>query len=200
LILEAANIYSDATNGPERAAGLQALAAAGALLSTLVLVGITAWYAALTKKIALQSVPSVFVEVVGEWRWQTGGEVPFPNIIGFDLNSLHPMPDGYEARIGLRMRNDSNVVAHIDDVKFELETAAIHLPIQFGGGQPPTTVEPYASAYVSVSADWLRDAYTVAAADPAAINFRATITLGSGAIAHSPWTNATALVARGEAQ
>ncbi|MFN8021168.1 MAG: hypothetical protein U0Q03_06520 [Acidimicrobiales bacterium] len=140
------------------------------------------------------------VEVVGEWCWRGGGDVPFVNIVGFSVDTLYPMPEGYEARIGLRTRNDSNVIAYVEDVKFELETGPIHLPIQFGGGHAPPNVERYDSSYTSVSADWLRDAYTLAPADPAAVKFRATITLGSGAVAHSPWTSARVLVAFGEAQ
>lgn len=178
---------NDLTSG-EEASVLQAFGGAAALVATVALVGITAWYAALTAGMLKQSGPIVAVELRGAWINVHGGGAITAPIKAF---SPKPPEDGFNIpMLAIVLRNSGNAAAEITQVAVgsdaEWAWVAPKAPV---GPSCPLTLGPHSTITCYVDIDGFVAAakayHEVIAA--ATTKMRGVAELGSGAKPHSVW-------------
>lgn len=129
----------------ERAAVLQALAAAGALAGTAALVGVTAHYAWVTARILESGGPIIHVELKQAWIHASGGgSIIMPLARG--LLSKHPDPEYPRFMFAVEVRNSGGAGTTIAKAAIEMEGGAEYWqPAPTVGPGFPHRLEPHSS-------------------------------------------------------
>lgn len=196
LFAKAAGLYNRTTVGAEQAAALQAAAAAVGLVVTIVLVGVTAWYAMLTRDILRQAGPRVSADLRIGWLPQTaraGIAVSGVFTAPFDSLVLGPPDQRVSlAAFAVTLRNGGNAATTVMSVSIAGNSGVSWLVLDFLVGTGcPFPLESHQSETRCV------DLHGVFAAIEAyaevignkSTKLRAAIELGSGDVVRSPWQN-----------
>lgn len=184
LLVEEDLVFTD------EAVAVQALASAVSLLATILLVGITAWYAWITGRLLQQSTPTVNVQLSVGWVPQLpghGGALLSP------LSSLSsgPLDERYSVPfLAVQIRNAGNLAASISKVSVESNAGFsyehISAPI---GPSCPFELEAHSSQTAFISVDemitGIKTWHEVKGKPTSRI--RAVVELGSGVIERSGW-------------
>lgn len=174
---------------PDEAAAVQALAAAVSLLATVLLVGITTWYAWISRRLLQQSRPVVSVELSVGWMPQTLGHGvllgPFSSLISGPPDERYPMP-----YLAVQIRNAGNLAASISRVSIESNAgfsfAHTMAPV---GPSCPFELEAHSSQTAFVRVDDMIASIKAwhKAMGKSSSRVRAMVELGSGIAERSKW-------------
>jgi len=170
----------------DEAASLQAMAAAAVLAATLALVGVTVWYAWLTRLAVRQSGPVVTVELRVGWVVEAArqGQV----FVG-PLSSLKAGPPDARFQVpffAVKLWNSGNTKTSIDKVQIGFPSGfaymTTHTPV---GPNCPFPLEAHSSeTYFLEAPDNLEG---LEAMRKVSRKIRAEVDLGSGSTVHSSW-------------
>ena len=174
----------------DKAAGAQALAAAISLFATILLVGVTAWYAWISGRLLRQSGPVINVELSVAWVPQLPwhGSVllgPLSSLSSGPPDERFPLP-----YLAAQIRNAGNLAASVLKVGVESNAgffyAHLDAPI---GPSCPFELEAHSSQTAFISVD---DVITGINAwsevmGKATFKIRAVVELGSGITERSHW-------------
>jgi hypothetical protein len=190
LILEGISLINSASTTGERAAALQAIAAAFALIATLVLVGVTAWYALITRGILRQSGPVVAADLRIGWLSKMG-----PSVGGLTapLSSLTsgPADERYSTPAwAICLRNSGNVATKVASVGVGSESQfSIRATYVLAGPQPVFQLDAHSGETVYIELDMVMAGLKAwrQVLGSLSMRVRAEVQLGSGVVVYSEW-------------
>lgn len=188
LVAHTWGLYEDATGTTERAAVLQALAAIGALVATVLLLGMTFWQTSVSREMARKAGPIVSCELRMAWLQQTGGGAITGPIGALATGSPDPLyPDPYMAVL---VRNTGGAGIVVDSASIEFESGmAWAEPGTSVGESPPFELGAHSSKTLFISYDGANAcAHAQKVLKPkAGRKVRAQVSLSSGQTIRSGW-------------
>ena len=193
LILEGISLFNNASTTGERAAALQAIAAAFALIATVVLVGVTAWYAVITRGILRQSGPNVAVDLRIGWLAPVGSMGPRTEGFTASLSSLTTgsFDDHYSIPSwAICLRNSGNVATKVATVGVGSESQfSIRAMRVQAGPQPVFTLDAHSGETVYIELDTVMAGLKAwqQVQGSVSMRVRAEVQLGSGIVVYSKW-------------
>lgn len=174
----------------DKAAGVQALAAAVALLATILLVGVTAWYAWIAGRLLHQSGPILSVELLVAW---TSSSVEYGGIVLGPLSSLSSGPPDERFMVpflAVQIRNSGNIAASVARVSVESNAGFFYTEVVPPTGPScPFELEAHScqTAFISVRGVTAGiHAWDEVMSQPS-LRLRAVAELGSGIVGRSGW-------------
>lgn len=170
----------------DEAASLQAMAAAAVLVATLALVGVTTWYAWLTRLSVLQSGPIVAVELGVGWVMVPTRQA---RVLMGPLSSLEAGPPHGSYRVpffAIRLWNSGNTKTSVDKVKIGFRSGFTYMTDRTAvGPNCPFPLEAHSSETYFLEAPDNPD--ELEAMRMVSRKIRAEVDLGSGSEVHSSW-------------
>jgi hypothetical protein len=186
IVFVATRIYQNSSNGSERAAALQALAAGVSLVATVMLLAVTAWYAVLTRGILRQSGPIVAASLgVG---WLGAGSVitaPLSTLKSGPIDERYTTPS-----FAITVRNSGNAATKINSVAVGSEAGlSVSATKPLAGPISTFTLDAHSSETVYLELETAIAAITAWGEVQGTVSrrLRAEVSLGSGGTLYSPW-------------
>lgn len=174
----------------DKAAGVQALAAAIALFATILLVGVTAWYAWITGRLLHQSGPVIGIELLVAWR---SPSVEYGGMVLGQLSSLRsgPPDDRFSVPfLAVQIRNSGNIAASVARVSIESKAGFSYTElVPPTGPSCPFELEAHTcqTAFISVGGVNASIYAWNKVMKQSSLKLRAVAELGSGVVGRSEW-------------